>query len=107
MTRDRGCDFRSIERCCSRDGVGRWVDPHGGWRRRDAWHAAHEALRVPSERASKNVFSKREDVVGVTEVHIGRREICDAGVMMLVVVPAEEFPAVRERLVVAAVKAIG
>src|SRR5258706_4824669 len=87
--------------------VGWRVDPNCFCERRDARHAADESFGVLTKRATQDVLAKSEHVVGVTEVHVGWRELGECAVVMLVVGPTEEGSGVIEPFVVAAVEAIG
>ena len=70
----------------------RWEDGH-------AWRAADESLGMSGVGGQARAVTDREDRGRAAVVHVGRREIAEAAVMMGVVVPREQILADPARVV--------
>ena len=68
-----------------------WIDPDGGGDRSRPGGTFHKALRVFQISSVQNLLTLIQNGVCSSKMNSGRREQSDGAVMMLVVVPAEEF----------------
>ena len=70
-----------------------WIDPNLRWQRLRRRHSTHEALGVRRLGFLEHATSSLEDVVGLSVVDHRRRQVGDARVTVLGVVPRQEMPA--------------
>lgn len=68
-------------------------------RRLSTWFAVNEALRVRAPRAQHYLVTCSETLVSAVVVHLSRREVGDAAVVVLVIAPREELATEGDRVV--------
>ena len=71
----------------------RRIDPHGGRQGFGAWWSADEALRMRGVGREAGPVTQVEDRRRAAVMHVGRREIAQAAVVVGVIVPSQEVVA--------------
>ena len=74
------------------------IDPDRGRQGFRAWRAANESLRMRGIGREAGAVTQVEDRRRAAEMHVSRREIAEAAVMVRVVVPREQIAADAARV---------